>query len=81
MIDRTGLAAKISPQLISALMDREEEILAAIDGAIKREAMKLVWPHILDLVPTVATDAVAFISDEFGTLSVNDLLEFLAKKV
>lgn len=76
-MDIDSLATKLAPKIKAALESHETSILDSGKNVFERAAIRLVFPRFLGAVPALTKDAITLISDEFGLMNVNDLLEFL----
>jgi hypothetical protein len=81
MITTDALSAKLAPQLVAALEANKARIITLAGSNIRRGALRLAWPTILNEVPELTRLAINLIADEFGSMNVNDLLTFLSQRM
>ncbi len=81
MITSGDLAARIAPALAAAIEARKGTIIdGAQTGPLGRWVLGKVWPRIIGEVPNIAGAAVDAIRAEFGTMSLNDVLDWLGDR-
>lgn len=71
------LAAKLGGRLAEELTARKEAVVAGLP-VLARVPVRMCWGQIVGQVPVVGEAGVEAVLDEFGGLSVHDLLAFLA---
>jgi len=72
------LADRIAPQLVTSLTQHRPELEAKL-GFLARRLLAQVWPGFMELVPTLTVDVIQAARVEFGKLSLNDLVDYLAE--
>lgn len=76
----TDLSTKLA-SVLEKLAEEEKTAIVATVGFLKRNAINIVWPFLLSLIPKLADKAITSISVHFGTMNVNDLLAFISKQI
>jgi hypothetical protein len=80
IVSDSDLAARIAPQLVAALQDRQAAILRAAGGPARRAALRIVWPLLINEVPQLAAAAIDAVRQQFGTMTLNDVLDWRGKR-
>ncbi len=80
MLTSSDLASKIAPAISAALEARKVAIIAAQPGGLARLGVRALWPHIMAEVPNLSAVAVDAVRAEFGTMNLNDALDWLANR-
>ncbi len=78
MITSGDLAARISPALVAALDARRPAILGQA-GPAQRVIIRWAWPLLMREVPNISAAAVDAVRQEFGAMTLNDVLTWLGK--
>jgi hypothetical protein len=81
MITTDALSAKIAPRIVAALEADKARLITLAGSNIRRGALRLAWPTIINEVPELTRLSIDLISDEFGSMNVNDLLTFLSQRM
>lgn len=74
------LDQKIAPLLVQ-FVENEKTAAMAVLNFMERKALAIVWPWIISVIPKLATMAVNEIRTELGKYTVNDMLDFVNKKL
>lgn len=78
ILDDRSLVDKIAPAIVDGLNRRKESIISS--GSVARKLiLKAAWDDIIDQIPDVTHDALRAIREEFGHISVNDLIDWIGK--
>lgn len=73
------LASHIGPAIAKQVASRRDTIVANAGGPIKREAVRLGFPVLIREIPTITEAGIDAALDEFGKLSITDLVERMVK--
>lgn len=74
-----GLASELAPELKRELEKQKTKILESL-GPMGRWALEKCWPALMAALPAVAGAVVSWFRKRFGSLTVNDILDFLGKR-
>lgn len=75
------LADKLSPKIKEYLLNNEDFFVNEAGNVLERSAMRLAFPTFLHRVPDLTRSIIGMVSDEFGSMNVNDLIAFLNEHV
>lgn len=73
------LADKLAPRIKEYLQENEDSFIKEGKNILERNVIRLAFPSFVDHVPSLTKALIGFVSDEFGSMNVNDLLSFLSE--
>ena len=81
MMNEAALAATVAAKVTTELDANKESIIGSVVGMAKRLAIRAAWSALMGMVPMLLALALKYAREEFGKLSVADLIDFVERHV
>ena len=81
MMNEAALSATVAAKVKTELEANKEAIVGSVTGMAKRLAIRAAWSALMGMVPMLLALALKYAREEFGKLSVADLIDFVERHV
>ena len=81
MMNEAALSATVAAKVKTELEANKESIVGSVAGMAKRLAIRAAWSALMGMVPMLLALALKYAREEFGKLSVADLIDFVERHV